>query len=86
LLEGEDALMLTLRIIDEHGLMQFLKVDSFEIERKCKWARCPRPLFYTIDPDQLYCKPSHSVRASEDRHIAKEPEFVSHPLRPRLVY
>lgn len=78
--------MLTLRIIDDEGVMRFLKVESFEIERRCKWKRCPRPLFYTIDPDQLYCQTSHSVRACEDRQDAKEPEFVSHPLRPRLIY
>lgn len=42
------------------------EMQQVEFVVRCHYAKCAME-FTTIDPDQLYCKPSHSVRACEFR-------------------
>jgi hypothetical protein len=61
--------MLTLAVTLLSGEQVRLDVIQAEFVRECPYCKL-RGLdmeFRTIDPDQIYCKPSHSVRMSEWR-------------------
>lgn len=57
--------MLRLAIIT-NGQREVLEVEQAQFVRHCAYRRC-REEFDTVDPDQLYCKPSHRVSACKDR-------------------
>jgi hypothetical protein len=63
--------MLTIQYTTSLGVFARIEVQQVEFVMNCHYAACGAE-FTTIDPDQLYCKTSHSVRACEMRRILRE--------------
>lgn len=61
--------MLLIEITDESGTVRREEVQQVQFVLRCPHCSVE---FKTIDPDQIYCKPSHGVRAREHRRILRE--------------
>lgn len=67
--------MLTIQYITSLGQYARIEVQQVEFVVICHHSKCGKE-FQTIDPDQMYCKPSHQVRASELRRIIRESQVA----------
>lgn len=63
--------MLTISLVLRNGEHVEMEVEQVEFVRICRYRKC-RIKFKTIDPDNTYCRRSHCVMESQQKHMDRE--------------